>query len=533
MDKLDLKNFPMNGLKPRTPLSAEEAARTATAEKEIVDTHSEKSVGEKSLHSPVNWLPFGVTSYAQLEQYESAQEAAFEIAEKSRLFPQMVENIMYDDEIDDKSAAIAHMSTEFGAFVKRQTDEVNNKKEISAPTDLDGNGLVVWKQDNLYRFLAVYSNNYRDAEFEIISSKSHERFVEKVDSGEFPMPVLQHFHIPGTEWGQAEMVHYDKETGFAIASGYILPGHEAEAEAMMAMDDVAMSHGMLKSSVQYDPADPSVLIEHQTIEISDLPVDKAANKLTNFHVISKETDNMLTEEKKDYLKKAGVVDVTGLEKSLASGKSLAESLQLDSKEDGGASDSVPPVESAPSEELPAEEVATPAEETPATSAEAPAEEVPTEEAPADEPATESKSAEKSAVEPAFSEAQTKELSDAFELLVGHIEKSIGAIIDERLAPIVDDAEKNKEATVAFTENFIAKTPMAGLQDAIINKGFLSDLSATKSPNTQLDGRVSLSKDAPAENKEEASLIISSGNPLIDQLATDLANGKVLEDLQKA
>lgn len=561
----DLKQFPMNGTKPRPQATPEMAGLAATVKSNIVGTPratrslaaagipveqldttgtvATKEAADKSHTLPVNWLPFGVISFAQLEQLENAQEAAFEIAEKSHLFPQMVENIMADDEIDDKSAAVARISEEFGKFVKRQTDEVNSTETKDVASDFGDNGLVIWKQADTYRFLAVYTNNYRDVEVDILSAKSHERFVDMADKGLFPMPTLRHFHIDGTDYGQVEMVHYDKETGFMIAAGYILPGHESEAQALMGMDNIAMSHGMLKSSVKRDPGDNNVIIEYQTIEISDLPIEAAANKLTSFHII-KEANNMaLTDEKRKYLETAGVKDVDGLEKSLAKGKTLAESLQLDSKQD----DSVP-AESTP--EVPAE---TPAEvppaETPAPVAPAteetppatpapvvptPAETVPPTETPVAPPATippaeevvptEAAPATPPAETPVFDGDQTKQLTEALTAVVAHIDKSI----DEKLAPILASVEKSEKLAAGVLD----QTPLAAFQNAIINKEYLEDQSALTTPQTLVDGRSALAKDGPAETDEKDLQIINSGNGLVDALASDIVNGKIFEELKQ-
>lgn len=197
--------------------------------------------------------------------------------------------------------------------------------------------LMIWKEaSGAYRWFAVYSNHFRDDDNppEIISSKSHQRFVQKVDSGEFPYPELWHWHTPGTAWGKADWVGYDAEAGFALASGTVTPGHEKEAENVANMgDSVALSHGMPKKSIQRDQADPSVITEHQTIEISDLLRPAAANKLTRFEVL-KEQEMAIPDEKKEYLRQVGLSDekIASIEQALAGKAKEAADAGIEHKE---------------------------------------------------------------------------------------------------------------------------------------------------------------------------------------------------------
>ena len=561
----DLKQFEMNGVHPSEVATSENIGLAATTKQAVANSTpiapvanppakvwGEEEKEEKSIHSPVDWLPFGVTSFSELERLESAREAAFEIAEKSHLFPQMVENIMADENIIDKNAAVEKISKEFGEFVKEKTSEVNIKSKMSRfgaklskmfslpdmKTPNDKGGLVIWKQGDKHRFLAIYSNNYIDRDIDIISAKSHERFVEMVDSGEYPMPVLRHFHVAGTEWGQVEMVHYDQETGFAIAAGVVLPGHEHEAEAVGEMEDIAMSHGMLKSTLKRDSDDDRIITEHETIEISDLPLEVASNQLTNFHIIKEAEIMTLTQEKKDYLKAAGVKNLDGLEKSLVDGKTLAESLGLESKSEGDdATEEIAPV-AAPVEtpaEVPAEAVpietppvVAPAETPVAAPAAPPAVEpvapvAPvTPEAPAASPADDAPADEVLAA--GFSDTQTKQLVEALSLMMDTFEKKI----DIKLAPVF----AGLDAIVSAEDELLSLTPAASIQDMIINKKYLGNMSALTSPETVMDKRTRLAKDAPKETEKAAPMVTASGNPLLDHLTANLVRPDWADQFEK-
>jgi hypothetical protein len=198
-------------------------------------------------------------------------------------------------------------------------------------------GMFVWKENDLYRWFAIYSNCYRDNDLppEIISKESHKKFVELVDNKEVPYPELRHWHIKGTKYGVADWVAFDEDTGFALASGYILPGYEHEAE-LTASKELFVSHGMPSSSIERDSTDKSVIIRHITTEISDLPTWAAANQLTQFSVFTKEIDDTMAipEVKKKYLKEVGFTDekIALIETALSEQKEIAESRHLESKE---------------------------------------------------------------------------------------------------------------------------------------------------------------------------------------------------------
>lgn len=163
------------------------------------------------------------------------------------------------------------------------------------------------------RWFAIYSNNYRDDDGkpEIIAARSHRAFTYLVKEKLVPMPELWHWHIPGTRWGLADYVDFvEMERGlFTIATGYVDPGHEKEAEKLSNMD-VLVSHGMPKNMLFYDPNDATVVGFHVTKEISVLPRNRAANKHTGFMILQ-ETDTMkkgLRADQREHLKSLAYTD---------------------------------------------------------------------------------------------------------------------------------------------------------------------------------------------------------------------------------
>ena len=191
---------------------------------------------------------------------------------------------------------------------------------------------VLKQRDGSYRWLSIYSNNFRDQDNppEIISAKSHERFVELVDKGDVPMPELWLWHVKGTRWGVADMVAYD-DRGFALATGPVDKGKEHIADALAKEAEIGVSHGMPSGSILRDETDSSVIIEHITREISPLPRSAAANKLTGFEVLTEAKEMAIPQEKAEFLIRVGENPdaIDGALKNLAD---EAEAQQLEAKE---------------------------------------------------------------------------------------------------------------------------------------------------------------------------------------------------------
>jgi hypothetical protein len=193
-------------------------------------------------------------------------------------------------------------------------------------------GFTLWKEKDGYRWLAIYSNNYRDDDNppEIISARAHEDFVKAVDAGEWPYPELRYWHVPGTRYGIADMLAYDVDTGFCVACGKIDKGMERVAEYVAGQDGILVSHGMPSKEIRRAKDDPTVITRYRSKEISTLPAWAAANKHTGFITI-KEADMQIPEHKLEELQNAGF-DTGKLAEMLASKKQAAVEEERESKE---------------------------------------------------------------------------------------------------------------------------------------------------------------------------------------------------------
>lgn len=210
-------------------------------------------------------------------------------------------------------------------------------REKSQPVHEAGNLLLKQRPDGRWEWGAVFSNKYRDNDIvpEILSSDAHRDYAEACKSGEWPMPELWHYHIKGTRWGVATAVVYDEDTGFIMAAGLVDEGHEKEAKALSDMDiTLGVSHGMLRKETVRDISDPTVITRYRSIEISDLPLEVAANRLTGFvtHNSIKEGISM-NDTQKAYLAQVGVDPgiIETLEQTAEDKARQAEQLNIESK----------------------------------------------------------------------------------------------------------------------------------------------------------------------------------------------------------
>ncbi len=155
-------------------------------------------------------------------------------------------------------------------------------KEILNPSP-DGAFTVQKDLNGKWRWMATFTNNFKDRDGEIISEKALDDYIERVNSGLIPLPELWLGHIEGTKHGQADMV-------FGVGSFVSAVGSfDDTPDAQKAVDfykknasKVSLSHGFtfpswgLKNGI-YDVVN--------VFEISVLPAPLvASNPFTEFEV---------------------------------------------------------------------------------------------------------------------------------------------------------------------------------------------------------------------------------------------------------
>lgn len=131
------------------------------------------------------------------------------------------------------------------------------------------------------RFLAWWSNNFKDHEQEIISEYALKNFIEDANSGIVPMPELWWNHTPGTKHGICSKLFHIGH--FAIATGeFDKPDENWFVNVMKAwyakQKEIHMSHQFhYKTNMKHH----GVYYHIRTFEISSLSL-KAANPYTSF-----------------------------------------------------------------------------------------------------------------------------------------------------------------------------------------------------------------------------------------------------------
>lgn len=233
------------------------------------------------------------------------------------------------------------LSSRLVSFLGSHRGEPSTSKNSDNQNEHDepGGGALHLKRSDSGKWLwfARYSNKYLDDDRprEIIAEESHLNYIEEVNRGEFDLPELWIHHIQGTTWGKATWVGYDN--GFALAAGYVFPEHSELAEHLSKQSGMLLSHGMDSKSIVRDEKNPHIIIRHNTKEISILPAYRAANKLTGFVVLeenSMEKNKGISQADRRILTEMGISE-EWIDTQEAGNKKLSEiaqHLQMPSKQ---------------------------------------------------------------------------------------------------------------------------------------------------------------------------------------------------------
>lgn len=338
--------------------------------------------------------------------------------------------------------------------------------------------LMVWydKEKNEWRWVARYSNNFRDRDNppEIISADSHRRFVERVEKGLAPYPELWLWHVPEWKIGQADWVAYDDhgDSGFAMAAGHFNKGCEQVAEWLSKQIDFLVSHGMPPTTIVRDSADNSIILEHETREISPLPGMFAANELTGF-IMFKEADMAIPDEKRKALVEIWGIPEETLNKIETSNAQTAEK---------AVSEGLERKEADVAAETPAEPTET--TETPETPA-----------AEQESEAVEEEGHEESQESKQTAPITRQEIADAFAPILSTISESVKALQAD-VAALKEKSEAKDKTEEQAVDEKIKQTPMASLAALLTQR-------VVGSTEAQVDGRSELAKSHPKETKDPA------------------------------
>lgn len=148
------------------------------------------------------------------------------------------------------------------------------------------NAIIVEKDaKGQWRAVMFPSNNFLDRDGDIISDAAHREYVDWVNKNMDMAPVTTTWHEPSlVRKNQVDLVTYDY--GFVMMSSILEEEEAAELLRAQLKTDLGMSHGSLV--FERDEKDPRVILKYRTVEVSDLPLENAANPFTAFEVMSKE-----------------------------------------------------------------------------------------------------------------------------------------------------------------------------------------------------------------------------------------------------
>lgn len=152
--------------------------------------------------------------------------------------------------------------------------------------------------DGRWRAVMFPSNNYIDWHGDIISEDAHREYVDWVNKNMDCAPVFMTWHIPGTaRENPIDFAAY--ENGFLIMSAPLTESEAAGLLRAQAETDIGMSHTSVV--LERDANDPRVVTKYRMVEVTDLPLDAAANPFTDFELSQKKQEADMAIDTRKYL----------------------------------------------------------------------------------------------------------------------------------------------------------------------------------------------------------------------------------------
>lgn len=150
-------------------------------------------------------------------------------------------------------------------------------------------------------FLMDFTNNFQDRHQEILTQKAHDAYIARLDSKLVPMPVLDHWHMDGSEHGKVHWVGRAGHKVFAVGRFDDTPmGRAAEKHYQRNPGKYKVSQKFLYPRWARD--EDGTIHEYNAYKISTLPDGTEANPFTGFVSIEEDKLMPLSKEKKDSLR---------------------------------------------------------------------------------------------------------------------------------------------------------------------------------------------------------------------------------------
>jgi len=136
-----------------------------------------------------------------------------------------------------------------------------------------------------WRWIGKPTNNFIDWEEDIISKSAHQGYAAWLDENPELAPVFLTWHVPGTAREHPADFWMEQDGAF-IMSGVLTENEAAALFKAQVKTDLGMSFQGL--GMRLDKSDPRVVTNYWMYEVSDLPLDKAANPFTTLETMIKE-----------------------------------------------------------------------------------------------------------------------------------------------------------------------------------------------------------------------------------------------------
>jgi len=258
-------------------------------DKDVEQEQTEKVVKEKINKNREQaqlkrYVPFGVTSFADLDAVSEVAQKTAKINELFWEFFDLSDNITFGGSLPQQSIGDA-LVTLTQEYLKRLSSITSNFDLKGHEKALGPKNFNLVKSNGILHWGGIPTNKFQDRDNppDILSEKSHLDFVSWLEKqNKDAYPDLYIWHIPKAV-GKATWVGYD-ERGFLVASGVVYPQYEKQVTDIIKNydGDIGMSHGMWLKDIERDEDSPNIITRYKSYEFSFLPQSEAANLLTAF-----------------------------------------------------------------------------------------------------------------------------------------------------------------------------------------------------------------------------------------------------------
>lgn len=223
---------------------------------------------------------FGVefaTSFSELDKAEQLWKLEDEIQVLNSKYDYLRFNVIQLTTQESVLSSLKNLAQEYTNRLTQIEEKVNS--EFFAYKDLQGN----------YRWYGWVTNKWIDRDNEIITDAAHKEFEAYLDNNPSAAPRLWTWHTKSTmRTHPADWWSYDN--GIFSYSGILTEEEYRQYKSRNWKDSVGMSHGFIPLAKE-----GNLINKYRTYEVSDLPLNNAANPYTSFEV------NIMNERKKAFL----------------------------------------------------------------------------------------------------------------------------------------------------------------------------------------------------------------------------------------